>query len=72
MEAVLEDSDAFEVAHPIHERKTFRVRADLHLRLEGVGMQRILIGEGEVGGLLKLSFEADVKVDDLILEDQGH
>lgn len=35
-------------------------------------MQWILVGEREVSGLLKLSLEGDVEVDNLVLEDQGH
>ena len=44
---------------------------DFDARFEGEIVQRVGVGQGNRGGLLKLSFESEVKVGNIALEDEG-
>jgi hypothetical protein len=70
-QSLLEQSQSTEVSHTINKRLSCSLGVDLELGSVWETVVTVLISEFERGRGVKLSFESDVKVDELSLEDIG-
>ena len=68
---ILQQSDSFEVTHAINERFISWLRINFYLGFVWEFVLRVFIGESEICLFVQLSFECNVEIDNLSLQNIG-